>query len=687
MSAKGSLFEELTQWGIGHNSYLNPNVEIYEDPITGLSFKALKDLPPETKISTCSYETSLSYLNAVEFPGFLRHSPPFPPGFLSLLCKDDPNIIGFFFLIQQYLMREKSFWWPYIRLLPQPGNTKDLPVPCMWPEEDVKFLEGTNAEPPIRKRNKMWKAEWEGAVSLLRANVKDWEDYTYKLYQWAATIFGSRSFRASLTIAEQMVDNDPLIQMHVRKDHFSVLLPILDIGNHNGVNNADWHPTKEVGLSFSNRAQIGEGDQVYNFYGDKSNSELLVAYGFILPKSSNAEMDKDSINLRIRPTQPASLALRRRQNCHVIPSNVEEEFMYAVQRRAGQTGLPEFALLPHGLLDTILCLFANSREREVLSSDLSYCPGKDPGLYQRSLMRSAVQMLNLLSQKLRLDIARIKQAAAFSENPQANNQRLAVEYRDRQLAVLEAALRPISERLQIFQSTSSFCAHPQHAIINHPNFTSSNHSLNDGELLSLECAFNWLHIHYSELFTSIISLISEDQGEPLPLDWGILIEDWNRTYWIVWIFTIMVIAEGNGRSASPGLQSSHAYVISWLASMMQPKYCILPTFLFERVIMLGNSPHGYSIDDSVVRNSIATSELMADQSEHETINNMLHAISHLPQLHAINPNIASSRTANLEKYRNFASYLVHEETLPLQYTMHNGQALEQLVLCIQKKDK
>jgi hypothetical protein len=138
------LIQELISWGIEHQAYLNPHVEIYEDPRTGMSFRAAKELPPQSNIVTCPYQVSLSYLNAIEAPEFCRHSVPFPRNFLDTLSKDDPNIIGHFFLMQQYMLREKSFWWAYIRLLPQPyqpekyvilgpsdSNSKILPVGVM----------------------------------------------------------------------------------------------------------------------------------------------------------------------------------------------------------------------------------------------------------------------------------------------------------------------------------------------------------------------------------------------------------------------------------------------------------------------------------------------------------------------------------------------------------------------------
>jgi hypothetical protein len=396
--------QALVHWGNVHQSHLDPNVEIYQDPLTGLSFRAVNNHPPGSTVVTASHQISLSYLNAIEAPGFLRHSQPFPEEFLGALSKDDPNIIGHFFLVQQYLMGEASFWWPYIRLLPQPDQPQSLGIPIWWPRDDRKFLDGTNAEPPLRKRKELWKTEWSRGVIILQDHA-NWQDYSYVLYQWAATIFGSRSFRVSLTIPEGILQ-DALNLDHVRKDRFSLLLPIMDVGNHNGLNNVDWIPD-HVGLSLTTRDSIPQGDQIFNYYGNKSNSELLVAYGFILPVNKSSKLDRDVVNLQLKPT-PEALSLRRTQRCHMIPRVAEEEYTFTVQeQRIRQAGLADLRVFSDGLIDLIICMVANSREKRYISASPEYCPEKDANVMQGSLSRSALQVLSVLYSKLVMEQRRI----------------------------------------------------------------------------------------------------------------------------------------------------------------------------------------------------------------------------------------------------------------------------------------
>jgi len=268
----------------------------------------------------------MSYLNAINIAPFTRHSQAFPCRFLKEFGRDDPHIIGHFFLMQQFLLGDKSFWWPYIRLLPQPDESQKLGI-IWWPEEDQRFLKGTNAEPAIQERKKLWTAAWEAGIAILKETLLDWEDYGYGLYQWAATIFGTRSFRASLTVPEEIFPGvfDGQSMVHIMKDNFSILLPILDIGNHNGINTLDWQPRLVTGMSLVSRVPVAQGEQIFNFYGNKSNSELLVGYGFILPASS---VGKDIVYFKLRPSQGASV-LYRDLDCHIV---TEDEFLFELKR-------------------------------------------------------------------------------------------------------------------------------------------------------------------------------------------------------------------------------------------------------------------------------------------------------------------------------------------------------------------
>jgi hypothetical protein len=420
MSQKNLEIDELLLWAKSNQTSLHPDVEVYQDATTGLSFKAAKDIAPGASFVNCSYKTTLSYLNAIQLSSeFQRHdSQLFPSEFIDAMSSDDPNIIGHFFLIQQYLMGEKSFWWNYIKLLPQPDQPERLALPIWWPDADRIFLDGTNAEPPILKRQELWKDEWTRGIDLLKTQVDDWDDYEYFLYKWAATIFGTRSFRASLTIPQEVLEqsqsggNKNLILDHIKRDRFSVLLPVLDIGNHNGINQVKWAKDPWAGnFGLCTLEPVVQGSQIFNFYGDKSNSELLVGYGFTLPNLEN-----DTVNLKLTPPTEA-VQLRRSQKTHIIldTSQPVEEFMFKIRRQVSigkvDSNFVELGLFSGGLFDTIACMVCNNRERKFIIEHPRHSLEADDNVFEGPLARTCLVALRILFDKLDYDFKKIREAA------------------------------------------------------------------------------------------------------------------------------------------------------------------------------------------------------------------------------------------------------------------------------------
>lgn len=83
------------------------------------------------------------------------------------------------------------------------------------------------------------------------------------------------------------------------------------------------------------------------------------------------------------------------------------------------------------------------------------------------------------------------------------------------------------------------------------------------ELLSLHGAFEWLRINYLAVYDLVAEMISEDQDEPLPLNWAALVEDWDHTYWVVWIFIVWMLWAREGE----GFRLRHASLSLWLLDM------------------------------------------------------------------------------------------------------------------------
>lgn len=335
-------FSALLAWASAHGGTLHPALEVYKDDVTGYSMRvkpATNDsesthrtgIQPQDEILSCPLQISLSYMNALQDgPIILAHehmhaasekssaqlttqgTPAFPPEFMAL----PPHIISRFYLIKQYLLGPSSFWYPYIATLPQPDALSSWILPPFWPETDACLLQGTNTGIAAEETHDAVRAEYKQARRVLKStNVENWRDYTSSLHTWAFSMFASRSFRPSLVVPPALWDAAVAassVPHQVALDDFSVLLPVFDIINHSMQAQVRWLPVGHESESSSNgptsppacRFQTFDtyhpGQQIFNSYGSKTNSELLLSYGFVLPETE--ALHNDYVHLRKKAT-------------------------------------------------------------------------------------------------------------------------------------------------------------------------------------------------------------------------------------------------------------------------------------------------------------------------------------------------------------------------------------------------
>ncbi|KAI0999424.1 hypothetical protein K3495_g8770 [Podosphaera aphanis] len=637
---ESSAAEELVLWATANGSHLSSKVEIYVDHITGLSFRAKENICTGEKIVDCSYKTTLSYLNAIESgPVFDSHgSQPFSPEALDVLKTESPHIVGNFFLMQQYLMGSSSFWWPYLRHLHQPDQAEGLGIPMWWSDADLSFLRGTNAHPTVETIKDMWLKDWKRGFCLVNHLVHA-SEFTCDLYKWAASIFATRSFRASLIISPDLISVSEmercLLLEHLKKDNFSVLLPMMDIGNHNGLNEVEWIADSTSGfVSLANLRSIQQDAQIYNFYGNKSNSELLLGYGFILPTP-----EQDKVYLKLSPPRDA-LKVRQNQICYggLERKNPGQEFMFEVRPCSDNESTRIFSAFSPGLIDLLSCMVANEREANFLLEHPTCCLEHDGATFQKMAARNAIQTWLLLNRKLCEDIGKLSSIGQL-----LRNQKLALCYRNRQLDVLRAAHQLLSRLIEQFcHHHNTPCLHASYGPLP-PEFMGVSINFN---LISLEDAYEWLKL-FPDMYDKMMNLISIDQDEPLPLDWAILIQGWDTAYWIVWICTVSLLQH------AARLAQVHVELSAWMRTL-----------------------------DESYRRYLATTHassyrLECDQGELET-------------LECLNPVWTALRPAaspqDLQRTKEFAFFVTQHYTVTVKLKMlrgsSTGKSVEQRALCI-----
>ncbi|KAK1776572.1 hypothetical protein QBC45DRAFT_214931 [Copromyces sp. CBS 386.78] len=308
-------FEALLDWAHNHGARLHPSLEVYQDEKTGFSLRikpsATESLHSPFKAVTCPTSITLSYLNAlIDGPITPSPTPPapntqkaaFPERFMTSL---PPHVIGRFYLIQQYLKGKSSFWAPYISTLTDTSQLDKWTLPPFWTEDDIELLRGTNAYVAIQEIQDNVKSEYKQARKILKQEgFPDYRAYTQMLYNWAYCMFTSRSFRPSLVLSESAREYvERLLPGGAKIDDFSILQPLYDIGNHSMEAEYTWNLTAEPSAcDLICRNNYGPGEQVFNNYGKKTNSELLLGYGFIID-STGEGLHNDYIHVRKRQQQ------------------------------------------------------------------------------------------------------------------------------------------------------------------------------------------------------------------------------------------------------------------------------------------------------------------------------------------------------------------------------------------------
>ncbi|KAI0393216.1 SET domain-containing protein [Xylariaceae sp. FL0594] len=452
MASLADRYQSLVKWVESAGGRLHPAVEIYHDEVTKGSFRVKEGgvLNLGEEIVSLPLSCSLSYLNAIAghpsipsttLPASIRRPQTadgyFPDEFLS---NAPPHVVGRFFLMQEYLRRQVSPWWPYIRTLPPPEQMTNL-LPVVWPAGDIEFLEGTNAHVAVQEIRSTLRKEYKHAMKLLPERYQF--EYTRPLYHWAYCIFTTRSFRPSLilpSLESSSYSSSSSSSLPCKTDDFSILLPLFDIGNHSPLAQTSWVTDAEsraCALSTSLHGYAA-GEQVYNNYGMKTNAELLLGYGFVIPESDGLHNDYVHVKTRANPEAgdlDASHIVSLRPFAH--PSSVVG--------RARLVDPDHVSCLPHlsHFQDTLIAALYESIARRTEEEE-SVADASLTDIMQGRIPPEVLgELIDALGTKLTMDLEEIE-AHDPPYEPANPNQELALRYREQCKKVLDQALASLS---------------------------------------------------------------------------------------------------------------------------------------------------------------------------------------------------------------------------------------------------
>lgn len=233
---------------------------------------------------------------------------------------------------ERYVLGDKSYWKPYIDVLPE---TEEVNPTFTWSDEDLSFLNGSPVIAATKSLQMKLKREFDdllGGEDGLCNKYPDRfpkEHFTYENWIWAFTMLFSRAIRLrSLQQGETLA-----------------MVPYADLINHSPFSQAyidareggDWlfSSGEEEVILYADRG-YRRMEQIYISYGQKSNAELLLLYGFAVERNPYNSVD---VTVAIAPLTESFV---KELNDDSIPVDPLAEEKAAFLEEVGRDSLVDF---------------------------------------------------------------------------------------------------------------------------------------------------------------------------------------------------------------------------------------------------------------------------------------------------------------------------------------------------------
>mmetsp|Transcript_57922 Transcript_57922/g.141524 ORF Transcript_57922/g.141524 Transcript_57922/m.141524 type:complete len:643 (+) Transcript_57922:1541-3469(+) len=227
---------------------------------------------------------------------------------------------------EKYVMGPKSFFGPYMGILPE---TQEVNPTFAWTDDDLKFLDGSPVVAATRSLQAKLQREYDallGGPDGLCTRFPDRfpkEHFTYENWVWAFTMLFSRAIRLR----------------NCREGETLALVPYADLINHSPFSMAyidareggDWlfSTGEEEVILYADR-RYRRMEQIYISYGQKSNAELLLLYGFAVERNPYNSVD---VTVSISPRTQSFVKAVDDENVVIDPLAEEKvEFLETVGR-------------------------------------------------------------------------------------------------------------------------------------------------------------------------------------------------------------------------------------------------------------------------------------------------------------------------------------------------------------------
>ncbi|TFK43782.1 SET domain protein [Crucibulum laeve] len=290
LSAAVSLKNWLQKHGGGFNSYVK-----FKQASSGFDIIAGENIPVDTQIVSCPFslvitkdqaqKSLLEILNVSDNFGESWSERQWISCYISLHW-----ISG----TEESAPRSLSHF-SYFNSLPSPEK---LRTPLHFNTVEREAFKGTNLYGATLDRERDWFSEWSQCHDAIAKTKAEWvATFNWEKYLTAATYLSSRAFPSSLL--------SPTPSLQPSTSTGPVLLPGVDSLNHARGQPVSWVITypdanatetavQEPTISLVLHMPAAAGQELFNNYGPKPNSELILGYGFSLPNNPD-----DTIILKV----------------------------------------------------------------------------------------------------------------------------------------------------------------------------------------------------------------------------------------------------------------------------------------------------------------------------------------------------------------------------------------------------
>ena len=166
------------------------------------------------------------------------------------------TLLGLYLLEEKY-KQQSSFFYPYIKLLPE--NYKSMPL--FFDDETFQELKGSHCQTMLLSQRLSLHNEYKKIAQELQNKI------CLDDFLWARTAVITRVFNCGKFVIEGLV-------------------PISDMMNHSLSPNLGWEYDDDIhGFKMTSLKPILKNMQLFDSYGPKCNSRYFINYGFTIPNN------------------------------------------------------------------------------------------------------------------------------------------------------------------------------------------------------------------------------------------------------------------------------------------------------------------------------------------------------------------------------------------------------------------